>query len=514
MEISSAYKTRSLLPRSLRPALLTGDVGEFHLTEIAAKGLTTIQEDPALFRDRALLYGDMVLAAWEQVLSPNTAMLCRLDDVTHVLSPEIRRLLDGYTCPWESGDLPDAQTMAHAAEHAPLPKPLRLRILADSHRLAGELEEAANLYSASAAACPLPETFFRLGDCQAQLGRKEEAREALRRHLALRPWSVHGLLRLYDICFDLDTMLLWPEGQGALLLYTWNHADKLDEMLASLAAAESHAPTDHALPLLFALNNGSTDDTAAVLEKWKERFCQRMTIITTPVNMGAPAARNWLMSLPEVQACAWAVYLDDDVLLPPDWLGRFGTAMRAYPKAEVYGARVLSRNAPHELQSVDLHLQDLQSQPEEEQKEKKVLVTHLNVSTLHNQTFDFGSFTCIRPCVSVTGCVHLFRMKALQEAGPFNLTFSPSQFDDFEHDLRRALQGKLPVYTGHLAIAHVQRSLVNVTRAHMATVRSHLTALQLLYGPADVMTIRTHDARAAERDLHWKEAELRRIGVL
>lgn len=514
MDIPSSYKTRALLPRPLRSALLTGDVGELHLTEIAAKGLSAIQDDPALFKERMSLYGDIALAAWEQVLSPNTGMLCRLDDVVHVLAPDIRRLIEEYTCPWESGDLPDARTMQDAAERADLPTPLRLRILADSRRLAGDIEGAADLYGASIKACPLPETFFRYGDCLAQIGNREGAVDAFRQHLARRPWSVHGLLRLYDVFFEFDTRLIWPEGQGALLIYTWNHADKLDEMLASLAASERHAPAGYPLPLLFALNNGSTDDTDTVLHRWKDRFAGRMSIIRTAVNMGAPAARNWLMSLPEVQACPWAVYLDDDVLLPPDWLGRFGTAMRAYPEAEVYGARVLSRDAAHELQSVDLHLQEPQLAADDQDSDKKSLLHHLNVSTLHNQGYDFGSFTYIRPCVSVTGCVHLFRMEALQEAGPFSLTFSPSQFDDFEHDLRRALQGKLPVYTGHLAIAHVQRSLVNVTRAHMTTVRSHLTALHLLYGPADVRKIVDTDARAAERDMHKKEAELRRAGVL
>lgn len=41
-----------------------------------------------------------------------------------------------------------------------------------------------------------------------------------------------------------------------------------------------------------------------------------MTVINVPVNIGAPAARNWLMKLSDVKACDWAIYLDDDILLP------------------------------------------------------------------------------------------------------------------------------------------------------------------------------------------------------
>lgn len=514
MNIPSAHKMRAALPHALRAAILASDLGEFHLTDIAAKGLSAIQEEPGMIKERTALYSDILLAAWESTLSQNKGSLLRLDDVAHVLTPPVRRLLDEYVCPLDPTELPDAQALEHAAEHAPLPTAARLRMLADSRRLSGEWEEAAGLYEASAAACPLPETLFRLGDCRALLGEKDAAMEALRRYLALRPWSVHGLLRLYDIFSGRDKALDWPEGQGALLIYTWNHADKLDEMLESLKTAEEISLPGKPLPLLFALNNGSTDNTGEVLTKWKERFRERLTIITTPVNMGAPAARNWLMSLPEVNACDWAVYLDDDVLLPPDWLARFGAAMRAYPDADVYGARILSRDKVYEIQNADLHMLEPQTGPEENKTEKSEAPSHINISTMHSQNFDFGGFTYMRPCASVTGCVHLFRMAALRQSGPFGLVFSPSQFDDFEHDLRMVRKGRLPVYTGHLAILHMRRSLVHITRAHMATLCAHMAALQTLHSPADVAAVRALDARIGEQDLLRKEVELRRAGAL
>lgn len=514
MNFPSAHKTRAVLPRELRAALLAGDLGELHLTEIAARGLTSIREEPGLIKERTALYADMLLAAWESTFSPNKGSLLRLDDVTRILTPPVRRLLDEYVCPLDPMELPEPEALAQAAEHAALPSAARLRMLADSRRLSGAWEEAAGLYEASAGACPLPETLFRLGDCRALLGEKEAAMDALRRYLAMRPWSVHGLLRLYDIFSGRDAALDWPDGQGALLIYTWNHADKLDEMLESLAAAEKNTPSGKPLPLLFALNNGSTDDTASVLAKWEERFKDRMTVIATPVNMGAPAARNWLMSLPEVNACDWAVYLDDDVLLPPDWLARFGAAMRAYPEADVYGARILSRDKTYEIQNADLHLLEPPSPPDGNKTEKDNTPSHINISTMHSQNFDFGGFSYMRPCASVTGCVHLFRMEALRQSGPFGLVFSPSQFDDFEHDLRMARKGKLPVYTGHLAILHMRRSLVHITRSHMATLCAHMAALQTLHTPADAAAVRALDARVAEQDLLRKEVELRNAGAL
>ena len=47
----------------------------------------------------------------------------------------------------------------------------------------------------------------------------------------------------------------------------------------------------------------------------------------------APAARNWLMHLPEVREACWAAYIDDDIHLPPDWLPRLGAAAARYPEA-------------------------------------------------------------------------------------------------------------------------------------------------------------------------------------
>jgi hypothetical protein len=103
-------------------------------------------------------------------------------------------------------------------------------------------------------------------------------------------------------------------------------------------------------------------------------------------------------------------------------------------------------------------------------------------------------------------------MKALQESGGFSLVFSPSQFDDFELDLRMDLKGKLPVYNGHLAIRHVRRSAdgdaERLDRKRIALLRSHMAALESLYSPQDLETIRELDARVAEEDLHRKEAKL------
>lgn len=102
----------------------------------------------------------------------------------------------------------------------------------------------------------------------------------------------------------------------------------MDATLASLAASELSAPGGEAW--IFALDNGSTD-TPDVYRKWRH-LAGRMTVVTLP-NTWRPAARNWLLALPEVRRADWAAFLDDDVAVPADWLRRLWSALRAYPDA-------------------------------------------------------------------------------------------------------------------------------------------------------------------------------------
>jgi hypothetical protein len=499
MKAYPSHAARTLIPAFLRQKLLTGTVGEYHLSQLALLGLQRIQDEPELLNDRIAVYADMLLAAWEQRFSGNVTSLLDLDRMARILGPEQRTLLKGYNGALPPGIELDRDLIAQTD----LPECMKLRLEGDWYRLHQDLAQAVGSYERSLAVTLLPETLYRLADAHALQGNRQKAVGALRRYVALRPWSVHGLLRLYDLAFERDISGTSPQGKGALLLYTWNHAARLDEMLRSLSKTTS----PDFRPQIFALNNGSTDGTDAVLGRWKDVYGEQLTIIDLPVNIGAPAARNWLMELPEVKACDWAVYLDDDILLPPDWPGYFGASMEAYPEADVYGARFVSMDKPSEIQSADYHLFEPEMKQPSDEPYGQILI-----SGLQGQLPDYGYFTFMRPCASVTGCVHLFRMKALQESGGFSLVFSPSQFDDFELDLRMDLKGKLPVYNGHLAIRHVRRSAdgdaERLDRKRIALLRSHMAALESLYSPQDLETIRELDARVAEEDLHRKEAKL------
>ena len=282
-------------------------------------------------------------------------------------------------------------------------------------------------------------------------GDHERASLLWRQILKTRPWQTNLILNAHDFLSSKDKACSNElSGRVALLIYSWNKDRFLDGCFNSLCASLDD------WSFIVALDNGSTDDTFQIMSAWRERFSrERMEIVRLPVNIGAPAARNWLMSLPVVRNNSdWAVFLDDDAEMPPDWLRHMAMSVKTYPRASVYGCKVRDALDSTIIQSADLHL--LPSRPEGKGQGEP-----FGLSTLHLQGIDLGQFDYIRPCLSVTGCCHMFRIGDLIKSGDFSLSLSPSQFDDLEHDLRmaaRVFQDKAACYNGFLSIRHHNRT--------------------------------------------------------
>jgi GT2 family glycosyltransferase len=322
---------------------------------------------------------------------------------------------------------------------------------ADAAFLSGDFQAAEARYAASRAACPLFPARVRRAEALVRLGRRAEAMDVLSRDLAARPWSVPTLLRLHDLARGLDHAVSPLPGNVALLVYTYSKAGDLDRTLKSLSEADlSFAPGVR----LVVLDNGSADATPDVLSAWADRlgpdFFSRVDL---PVNVGAPAARNWLMRHEAVQNAAYAAYLDDDADVPADFLGRLGAAVRDFPEAGVYGCRVVDAANPAHVQSADLFIEPLSAPPDEHAFSRAYAA-----SRAHLHSLDMGRFDYLRPCASVTGCCHLFATRTLRHVGDFDIRLSPSQYDDLDHDLRCLLSGKTPVYQGHLRVLHRKRT--------------------------------------------------------
>jgi len=536
------------LPRHLALPLLKGSVGKARLCVLAQHALD-LSNTPGSLGLRLGL--DMLRAAWEYDLLDNELALSLLR--AHAAQPCLSRPLekiaeifakasrfpentdellaqlggrdtgakwhylkrmrrkDGDNLFWTRQALLVAFTEGGYAEleqwleTCKLPRPLRDAFAADLAFAREEYAVAARGYEKAHNALPVPLWRERLAESLCRAGEREAALAHWLELYSARPWHSNLVLRLSDVRQNRDLPGDLPPERGAVLLYSWNKADVLHRALEALAVSELGDA------LVCVLDNGSSDGTPAMLRAWKERFGERMLLVTLPCNIGAPPARNWLLSLPETRACSWVAFLDDDAIVPPDWLRYFGQAMRAFPSGTVYGCRVVDHKHPLSMQSVDLHLEAGANaggpgslEPAHERR--------FFVSDLHYQVPDFGQFSYIRPCVSVTGCCHLFRRAALDAAGHFDLRFAPTQYDDLEHDIRQALRGELPVYQGHLRAAHMQSSgqAAWADPAKLLATWANLFKLQIKYTQAEYDKIREADHQSLLADMLGRVEELSR----
>lgn len=315
--------------------------------------------------------------------------------------------------------------------------------------LAGRAETAARELAALVADFPSQAAWQLLAEARLRLGEREAAVAALAGVVAARPFDCLALCRLYDLATGACDAVASLPGSLAVLLYSFNSAARLDRTLTALAETDWRFAPAGGGPCLVALDNGSRDDTAAVLAGWRERLGGRLAVVSLPVNVGAPAARNWLAALPAVRERDFAAYLDDDALVPPDWLGRFGAAVAACPESGVWGCRIVGIGAPAFIQCADSHLFPTP-------RPAGGFGRAFDLASPWLVTPDAGQYAVVRPCATVTGCCHLFRTAVLDAAGGFDIRFSPTQYDDLDHDLRLLLAGRVPCYQGHLRVIHAK----------------------------------------------------------
>ena len=338
------------------------------------------------------------------------------------------------------------------------------------------------------------ELLLRLGEAQA-------GRELLAKIFADMPWHTHLGLKLHALSTPLPVALPAVAADASILVYSWNKAGLVRQTLESLAQTDLHGAR------IVCLDNGSIDGTGEAMEACRALFDPgAMSVVHLPVNIGAPAARNWLLSLPEVRARTWAVFLDDDVLLPREWLLRLIGAGQASPDCGAVGCRITSAERPTCLQSADYQLflpgggaRTFADRPD-------------NVNVFDNCAggLDFGLFTYARPAAHVSGCCHALRTSVLAELGGFDIAFSPTQFDDLERDLRSAVAGRPAVYCGDVAVAHVQHSSLARAKgpAAIGQVLGNKLKLEGKFAPDELTAVSQTGLAALWADLAAKWTEL------
>jgi len=234
-----------------------------------------------------------------------------------------------------------------------------------------------------------------------------------------------------------------------ICVYSWNKADMLGQTLKSLSK------TDIGQARINILLNGCTDHSREVVDKAVSLFPDNeVTIHDLHVNIGAPAARNWLMRLPDVRQSDYIAFIDDDIIMQRDWLAQFLTVAESDSRIGAVGCKIVNPTSPRLYQYLFRYV---------------AMACHgllkLSIPAPPDQ-FDNGLYNFVRETRNVMGCQHLLRTSALDDipAG-FDIRFSPSQVDDMDHDIALCLKGYRVMYCGTVTCEHHQGSGVALIKA-------------------------------------------------
>lgn len=259
--------------------------------------------------------------------------------------------------------------------------------------------------------------------------------------LTLEPAQPHLIERIAQLDLASRPLPNPEDSQVHILFYTFN---KLETTLATL---RSLLASDIGNARVTLLNNGSTAFSAREFSAGVAQTSQgrEVEVIHLPVNIGAPAARNWLYRLPHVQEADYIAFLDDDVLLPRDWLRLYLQDLADYPDTCAVGPKGLNPSPFKTIQYIYRYFQDV--------GEQKIRFTN-NAPMV----FDLGQFDGRRPCLSVMGCCHMFDRKRMARLGvpDFDVRFTPSQVDDLERDIQIWKHGGRVLYDGRVEVVHMQ----------------------------------------------------------
>lgn len=332
--------------------------------------------------------------------------------------------------------------------------PLWKKRLFNHHAAMGDDVRAWPLWESVAGLADDPFTQVRAAEMFRRAGKLDQALALYDRAIAAEPLQRPFALRRAELAapFRPDHGLVGSKKVN-IYLYSFNKAKVLGETLDSLRGC------DIGPARLKILLNGCSDDSLAVASRAQTLFPQNeVEIISLPVNIGAPAARNWLLAQPATRESDYVAFLDDDVFLQPDFLAHMLTIAEADPRIGNVGCKVVFPGEFPLLQYLYRHVS--LTHPE---------AIRVSLPTPYQQ-YDVGLYDVIRETRVVMGCQHLLRTASLPDAPSFDIRYSPSQIDDTDHDLQLCLAGWKVVYCGTVTCVHRQDSGTSVrSRLNLAS---------------------------------------------
>ncbi|MES2310443.1 MAG: glycosyltransferase, partial [Verrucomicrobiota bacterium] len=237
-----------------------------------------------------------------------------------------------------------------------------------------------------------------------------------------------------------------PQPPVDVVILTYNDLPNLKECLSHLEKS------DYPNMTVWILNHGCTDQTGEFLKTLPQNFPFPVKIVDAPVNVGIPAANNWMIKVTSAPVIA---FLDSDAFIPPHWLSHLVETLRTHPYAGLVGVKVVERDNPKQITWSERCLwKNDGSSPHE---------------------IDEGQRDYIARTLISTGCCQVYRRKVFTTVGVFDLNFGPIGLSDVEHHIATRAGGYDILYDGFVTVRHSFRkrlkrdmNLFNVNQGKMA----------------------------------------------
>lgn len=230
----------------------------------------------------------------------------------------------------------------------------------------------------------------------------------------------------------------WPPTVDAAIV-TWNNWGVLRRSLESLATTDY--PRDRFQ--IFIVDNASKDGTVEAIRQLATTYPFPLHVISSPVNTGCPIGFNWGVGQGQGEIVA---RLDDDIFVPPNWLGDLVENFRRRPFAGCVGPKFINDDPRAAIQCTEFR--------------------HFPNIYGHEDEADAGQANYVARTGHIRGCCNLYRRDVFQRCGLFDPRFSPTQFDDPDHQIAVIGAGYEIIYDGRVRVVH---KLTNgVARSHAA----------------------------------------------
>lgn len=227
-----------------------------------------------------------------------------------------------------------------------------------------------------------------------------------------------------------DLVEFWPCEQPPvdLIMLTGNSLKNLQRCLESLGKTKYPEIRFHILL------NGSGSEVTKYVEGLKKTYPFSIDAIATPVNVGIPVGLNWVHTRCTAPIVA---RLDDDMEMPEDWLAEMVAALRQFPLA---GAILPSM----------IHPADVPGKADEPVPPLRLCSHFQGVPN----NMPPAPFQQTYQTNFLGGACVVFRRKAIQLAGDYDIRLTPTQNEDTDYGAAIRVLGYDLIVLGKIVSLH------------------------------------------------------------